>query len=331
MKNVVLTGIKPTGAIHLGNYFGAIKPIIQLSNQIDNEVNCFVADLHALNLIKDPNQLKLYTRELVASLLALGLSERSRVYLQSHIPQISELATLLMPYTSKGILNRAHAYKAKVETNLKKGRDVDFAVNMGLFTYPVLMAADILLFDGDSVPIGKDQIQHIEICRNIAESVNFSSNKTLFTLPKFSVDESVSTIIGTDGRKMSKSYHNTIALFSSEKQFRKAIFAIKTDAKGRNEAKDPENCTVFHLFRHFASEEQTRDMRQQYLNGISYGEAKQELFELANDYMGEPRKRFKHLMENQGKIDEILEKNQLVMIKVAKKKLEAVKPSMGLR
>ena len=209
--------------------------------------------------------------------------------------------------------------------------EMDFAVNMGLFTYPVLMAADILLFDGDSVPIGKDQIQHIEICRNIAESVNFSSNKTLFTLPKFSVDESVSTIIGTDGRKMSKSYHNTIALFSSEKQFRKAIFAIKTDAKGRNEAKDPENCTVFHLFRHFASEEQTRDMRQQYLNGISYGEAKQELFELANDYMGEPRKRFKHLMENQGKIDEILEKNQLVMIKVAKKKLEAVKPSMGLR
>jgi tryptophanyl-tRNA synthetase len=237
MKKIALTGIKPTGILHVGNYFGAIKPALELAEEY--EARYFIADYHALNSLKDPAELQLNIREVAAGWLASGLNpEKVLVYRQSSIPEVFELTIMLAAFTSKGLMNRAHAYKAAVQDNLDKNDDPDAGINVGLFTYPILMAADIVLFDSDVVPVGKDQVQHIEMAQDIAQSVNFTYKAEVLKVPKAVVRDDVAVIPGLDGRKMSKSYDNTIPLFIPEKQLHKLIMRIVTNSQSVEEAKD---------------------------------------------------------------------------------------------
>jgi len=216
MKEISLTGIKPTGDLHIGNYFGAIQPALELAKTYD--ARYFIADYHGLNTMKDPAELNSTIRQVAAGWLAAGLDpEKVIFYRQSAIPEVFELTTMLMAFTSKGLLNRAHAYKAAVQENTEKGSDTDAGVNMGLFTYPVLMAADIILFDSDVVPVGKDQVQHIEMAQDIAQAVNANYGKPVLKIPRAGVQENAAVVPGLDGRKMSKSYGNIIPLFAPEK------------------------------------------------------------------------------------------------------------------
>ena len=251
-KGIALTGIKPTGTPHIGNYFGAIKPAIELTKEYD--ARYFIADYHALNSIKDPQKINEMTYEVAATWLACGLDpKKALVYRQSQVPQTFDLSTILLAFTSKGLMNRAHAYKALVQSNNELNRDADDGVNMGLFTYPVLMAADILLFDSDVVPVGKDQAQHLEMTIDIAQSVNHIYKKDVLTIPMPLIRESTHTVIGLDGRKMSKSYNNTIPLFLPPKKLRKLLMKVVTNSQTIEEVKDPDKFNVFSLFKLFAS------------------------------------------------------------------------------
>ena len=262
-KKVILTGIKPTGIPHLGNYLGAIKPALELSNQY--EARYFIADYHSLNTIKEPELLRNSTYQVAASWLACGLdSEKTLIYRQSDVPETFELTTMLMAFTSKGLMNRAHAYKAQVEANRENQKPEDHSINMGLYTYPVLMAADILLFDADYVPVGRDQVQHIEMTADIAQAVNRIYKRNLLTLPEPVVSQTAQTLIGLDGRKMSKSYDNTIPLFCPEKRLKKLCNRIVTNSQTVEEPKNPENCHVFALYRFFADEEEQAALAERY-------------------------------------------------------------------
>lgn len=270
-KEIVLTGIKPTGKVHLGNYIGAIKPALQLAGAGDCTALYFIADYHGLTFIQDRDEFRDLSYGIAATWLALGLDpERVVFYRQSDVPEIFELHWILSCLTSKGLMNRAHAYKAIHEQNIQLGVDADAGVNMGLFTYPVLMAADILLFQSDKVPVGKDQIQHVEIARDIAEGFNRVYGDT-FKLPDYRVDENTSVIPGLDGRKMSKSYNNTIPLFETPENLKKLISKIKTDSTPPQEPKDPDTSNIFLLYKEFAAPAQVQDFRKQYLSGISWG------------------------------------------------------------
>ena len=245
-NKIFLTGIKPTGTPHIGNWLGAIRPALEAAASF--EARYFIADYHALNSVKDPEELRRNTYAVAAAWMACGLNpEKTLFYRQSDIPQVFELATLLSAFTPKGLMNRAHAYKAAVASNIEKGEDPDSGVNMGLYTYPVLMAADILLFDADFVPVGKDQVQHIEIAVDIAEAVNRNYGKEIFRLPQPFVGETTQTVTGLDGRKMSKSYNNTIPLFVGEAQLKKTVMRIVTNSQSVDEPKDPDSCSVFAL------------------------------------------------------------------------------------
>ncbi len=249
-KKVSLTGIKPTGMPHLGNYLGAIQPALKLAEKY--RARYFIADYHALNTIRDPKILQDLTYEVAAAWLACGLDpEDVLFYRQSDVPETFELSTILMAFTAKGMMNRAHAYKAMAQANETASKDIDFGVNMGLYTYPVLMAADILLFDADVVPVGKDQKQHLEMTADIAQSINANYNSSLLTIPEAIFNNSTQVVQGLDGRKMSKSYDNTIPLFLPEKKFRKIINKIVTNSQGVDESKDPETCNVFSLYKLF--------------------------------------------------------------------------------
>lgn len=270
-KEIVLTGIKPTGKVHLGNYIGAIKPALQLAGASDCTALYFIADYHGLTFIQDRDEFRNLSHGIAATWLALGLDpERVVFYRQSDVPEIFELHWILSCLTSKGLMNRAHAYKAIHEQNIQAGVDADTGVNMGLYTYPVLMAADILLFQSDKVPVGKDQIQHVEIARDIAEGFNRIYGDT-FKLPDYRVDENTSVIPGLDGRKMSKSYNNTIPLFETPEKLKKLISKIKTDSTPPQEPKDPDTSNIFLLYKEFAAPAQVQDFRKQYLSGISWG------------------------------------------------------------
>ncbi|WP_377890993.1 tryptophan--tRNA ligase [Alkalihalobacillus sp. R86527] len=304
MKKTVLTGIKPTGRIHLGNYIGAIKPALELA-QIENPVY-FVADYHGLTKVQDAEQMKELSYGIAATWLALGLDpSKSIFYRQSDVPEIFELSWILACFSSKGLMNRAHAYKAIVDQNREAGREQDDGVNMGLFTYPILMASDILLFQSDLVPVGKDQIQHVEIARDLAETFNRQFGET-FKLPEYVVEEESAVLPGLDGRKMSKSYNNTIPIFEEPDKLRKLINRIKTDSTEPDEAKDPDESIVFALYREFASEDEINAMRERYETGIGWGEAKRELFDVMNDVLEEPRRKYKYYIENLDEIDRIL-------------------------
>jgi len=305
-RKISLTGIKPTGELHIGNYFGAIKPALQLSETYD--ARYFIADYHALNTMKNPAELKACIREVAAGWLAAGLDPNKVIfYRQSSIPEVFELTTMLMAFSSKGLLNRAHAYKDSVAKNNEKGDDPDAGINMGLFTYPVLMAADIILFDSDVVPVGKDQVQHIEMAQDMAQSVNANYKQQILKVPQAVTTESVAVVPGLDGRKMSKSYNNTIPLFAPEDKLQKVIMRMLTNSQGVAEPKDPDSSQVFLLYKLFATQEEQATLAARYrAGGMGWGEAKEELFRVANRLLTPLRERFNAVMSDIAGLDRIL-------------------------
>ena len=305
-KRRVLTGITTSGAPHLGNYVGAIRPAVEASQSGDYDSFFFLADYHSLIKCQDPGIVHQSTLEIAAAWLALGLDpNKVTFYRQSDIPEIPELTWLLTCMTAKGLVNRAHAYKGAVQLNEENGDDADFGVTMGLFSYPILMAADILMFNAHKIPVGRDQIQHIEMARDIAQRFNHHYGKH-FVLPEAQVDDDVAVLQGLDGRKMSKSYGNTIPLFLSEKKLRKHINKIKTNLLEPGQPKNPDESTVFQIWQAFASAEQSSEMRTAFADGIAWGEAKQQLFELINGHMAEPRERYIELIENPVEVEDVL-------------------------
>ncbi len=306
-KQRTLTGITTTGTPHLGNYVGAIRPAIEASQQADNVSFYFLADYHAMIKSQDPDKIHQSSQEIAATWLALGLDVDNAIfYRQSDIPEIPELCWFLTCMAAKGLMNRAHAYKAAVQANQEANEDPDYGVTMGLYSYPVLMAADILMFNANNVPVGKDQIQHVEMARDIASRFNHHFGEH-FTLPQAVVDDNVAVLQGLDGRKMSKSYNNTIPLFLPEKKLKKHINKIKTNLLEPGEPKDPDTSTVFQIWQAFASEEQTAQMRQAFLDGIAWGEAKKQLFELINNEIGDAREQYYSLLEKPEYIEEVLQ------------------------
>jgi tryptophanyl-tRNA synthetase len=305
-KQRILTGITTTGTPHLGNYVGAIRPAIAASQNESTESFFFLADYHALIKCSDPQLIRESSKQIAATWLALGLNPDNAVfYRQSDIHEIPELTWVLCCNAAKGLMNRAHAYKAAVQANEEAGEDADFAVTMGLFSYPVLMAADILMFNAHKIPVGRDQIQHVEMARDIAQRFNHNFSE-IFTLPEAVIAEGVAILQGTDGRKMSKSYNNTIPLFLPEKALRKAINKIKTNLLEPGEPKDPDDSTVFQIWSAFASADETARMRREFHNGIAWGEAKKQLFELINDELAEGRDAYTCLMDDPDYIEGVL-------------------------
>ncbi len=330
-KKRILTGITTSGTPHLGNYIGAIKPAIQASRADDAESFFFLADLHALIKCQDPARVQQSTKEIAATWLALGLDHHKAVfYRQSDIPEVSELCWILTCVAAKGLMNRAHAYKAAVDENAREGQDPDHAVTMGLFSYPVLMAADILMFNAARVPVGKDQIQHLEIARDIAQRFNHLYGAT-FELPEAVVPAHGDVLPGLDGRKMSKSYNNTIPLFLPEKPLQKHINKIKTNLLEPGEPKDPDTSAVFQIWQAFASDEQTGQMRTQFAAGIGWGQAKKELCGLINDELMQARERYETLMSQPAQIEMILQEGAEKARRVSREMLARVREAVGLR
>ena len=295
-KHRVLTGITTTGTPHLGNYVGAIRPSVRASRDESIESYFFLADYHSIIKATDPEKIRQSSKEIATTWLALGLDTDNAVfYRQSDIPEILELTWILTCNTAKGLMNRAHAYKASVQANQEAGEDADFGVTMGLFSYPVLMAADILMFRAHDIPVGRDQIQHVEMARDIAQRFNHHFGE-VFTLPSAVVDDNVAVLQGLDGRKMSKSYNNTIPLFETEKKLRKGINKIKTNLLEPGQPKDADDSTVFQIWEAFASPAQIAEMRQKFADGIAWGEAKKQLFELVDAELAPARERYNQLM-----------------------------------
>ncbi|WP_299978322.1 tryptophan--tRNA ligase [uncultured Pseudoteredinibacter sp.] len=334
-KQRILTGITTSGTPHIGNYVGAIRPAIEASRNQDNLSFYFLADFHALIKCQDPELVAQSTKEIAASWLALGLNPEEVVfYRQSDIPQIAELCWMLNCVCAKGLMNRAHAYKAAVDQNAEAGEDPDYGITMGLFSYPVLMAADILIFNANKVPVGRDQIQHVEMARDMAQRFNhlFASKKQpVFTLPEYLVDDDVAVLQGLDGRKMSKSYGNTIPLFLGEKPLRKHINKIKTNLLEPGEAKDPDTSTVFQIWKAFANEQQQAEMRQAFADGIAWGEAKKQLFELINAELAEPRERYNELLANPSYIEDVLQAGAEKARGYSEPLLDKLRSSVGIR
>jgi tryptophanyl-tRNA synthetase len=301
----ILTGITTSGTPHLGNFVGAIRPAIAASRAADVESFYFLADYHALVKISDPARVQRSTLEIAASWLACGLDpERVWFYRQSDIPEIPELTWLLTCVAGKGLLNRAHAYKAAVDRNIADGNDPDAGVNAGLFMYPVLMAADILLFNANKVPVGRDQVQHIEMARDIGARFNHLYGEH-FALPEAVIEEQVATLPGLDGRKMSKSYDNTIPLFASPAELKKAIAGIVTDSRAPGEPKEPEGSAVFALYQAFASVAETEAMRAALLQGMAWGDAKQKLFARIDAEIAPFRERYAYFTETVDGVAEV--------------------------
>ncbi|MBR4475584.1 MAG: tryptophan--tRNA ligase [Alphaproteobacteria bacterium] len=326
-EKIVLTGIKPTGTPHLGNYIGALKPLVDMSQK--SRTFMFIADLHALNTIHDPKVIQQYSYEMAAALVAMGLNlDNAILFRQSDIVEVYELATLLTNVTPKGLMNRAHSYKAAVEKNTAAGDDVDAGVNMGLYIYPILMAADILLYNSDIVPVGADQKQHVEFARDIAGYFNNIYGET-FKLPEPVISESAGTIPGLDGRKMSKSYDNTIPLFAPESELKKKIMRIITDSKTPEESKDPDESTIFQLYKHFADENEIAKLREMFVaGGMGYGTAKTILYEKINSVLGDARNEYNRLLANKSELDAILENGANKARVVAAETLKRVKRKM---
>lgn len=326
----VLTGITTTGTPHLGNYVGAIRPAIAASRGEGAEAYFFLANLHALIKCHEPARIAQSTKEIAATWLACGLDPQKVVfYRQSDVPEISELCWILNCMAAKGLLNRAHAYKAAVDANLGEAQDADFGITMGLFDYPVLMAADILLFNATHVPVGKDQVQHLEMARDIAQRFNHHFGET-FVLPKTVVEKDGEVLQGLDGRKMSKSYNNTIPLFLPEKKLQKHINKIKTNLLEPGEPKDPDDSTVFQLWCAFADAEQQSYMRGRFAGGIAWGEAKKELFGLVNDELKDARQKYDALMESPGEIEQVLQAGAAKARERAATMMSKVRKAVGI-
>ncbi|MEO5561533.1 MAG: tryptophan--tRNA ligase [Dokdonella sp.] len=304
-KRRILTGITTSGTPHLGNYVGAIRPAIAASRRADAESFYFLADYHALIKTGDPARVQQSTLEIAASWLACGLDpDKVFFYRQSDIPEIPELTWLLTCVTAKGLLNRAHAYKAAVDANA--GQDPDAGITAGLYMYPVLMAADILIFNAHEVPVGRDQIQHIEMARDIGQRFNHIYGSDYFVAPAAKIEDNVATLPGTDGRKMSKSYDNTIPLWLPAKDLKKAILGIVTDSRAPGEAKDAESSNIFAIYRAFASNDETAAMREAFAEGIGWGDAKQKLFERVDAELAPMREQYEALVAKPARIEELL-------------------------
>lgn len=326
-EKIILTGIKPTGMPHIGNYIGALKPLIE--NSRHNKTIVFIADLHALNSIHDAKTIKQHTYEIAALLVAMGLDMNNAIlFRQSDIDAVYKLNTLLMNITPKGLMNRAHSYKAMLEKNTAAGDDVDAGVNMGLYTYPILMSADILLYNTDIVPVGADQKQHVEFARDIAEYFNRTYGN-LFQLPEPQIGIDAGLVPGLDGRKMSKSYDNTIPLFAPENELKKRVMRIITDSKLPDEPKNPDESTIFLLYKHFANATDVANLREMFENGkIGYGDAKKMLFDAINSSLAAPREKYEHLMSHTNELDEILASGATRAREIANKTIERVMRSM---
>ncbi|HAI93899.1 MAG TPA: tryptophan--tRNA ligase, partial [Xanthomonadaceae bacterium] len=307
MTTRVLTGITTSGTPHLGNYVGAVRPAIVASQAAGAESFYFLADLHSLIKAQDPGKTQRSTLEIAATWLAAGLDpDKVWFYRQSDVPETTELMWLLTCVAGKGILNRAHAYKAAVDKNRADSEDDDTGITAGLFMYPVLMAADILIFNAHKVPVGRDQIQHIEMARDFAQRFNHVYGEEFFVLPEALVDDNVATLPGLDGRKMSKSYGNTIPLFVPRAELKKLVFSIVTDSRAPGEPKDTEGSALFQLYQAFATAEETAAFAQAFADGIGWGEAKQALFERIDAEISPMRERYEALIAEPARIEAIL-------------------------
>ena len=326
-----LTGITTSGTPHLGNYVGSIRPSVQASRRADVESFYFLADYHALIKIDEPARIQRSTLEIAASWLAAGLDpERVVFYRQSDVPEIPELTWFLTCVIGKGVLNRAHAYKAAVDKNTATGTDPDSDVTAGLFMYPVLMGADILMFNAHQVPVGRDQIQHIEMARDMAHSFNHRYGEH-FVPPEAAIDEHVATLPGLDGRKMSKSYDNTIPLFASRAELKKLIGGIVTDSKAPQEPKSTEGSALFQIYQAFASAQETAAMRQAYADGIAWGDAKQLVFERIDQEIAPMREAYLALINNPAKIEAILQAGAARARAMATPFMGRLRHAVGLR
>ena len=330
-KAIVLTGITTTGTPHLGNYVGAIRPAIEASKDHSYRPFYFLADYHALIKCHDPERVRRSSLEVAATWLALGLDTENAVfYRQSDIPEITELTWLLTCVTAKGLMNRAHAYKAAVAENEQGGEnDPDKGITMGLFSYPILMAADILMFNADKVPVGRDQVQHIEMARDIAGRFNHIFGEH-FTLPEAVLDEKGATLLGLDGRKMSKSYNNTIPLFEPENKLRKLINKIKTNSLEPGEPKTTEDCTLFSIYQSFASPEAVAEIRQRYAEGIGWGEMKRILFEHINEQIAPAREHYDALLAKPDHIEEQLQEGAKKARAISAPFLKELRQAVGI-
>ena len=331
-KETVLTGITTTGTPHLGNYAGAIRPAIAASHADGIASYYFLADYHALVKNSDPAAVHRSSLEVAATWLALGLdTERSVFYRQSDIPEIPELAWILSSVTAKGLMNRSHAYKAAVQANEESGsRDPDKGVTMALFGYPVLMAADILMFNADRVPVGKDQKQHVEMARDIAQRFNHVFEE-LFVIPEAEIAAETAVLSGLDGRKMSKSYNNTIPLFAPEKKLRKLIMKIKTNSLEPGEPKETGGSALFEIYRAFATTDETAAMARRFSEGIGWGELKQELFEYLNEHLRGARAEYERLIMAPDHVERVLQSGAQRARELATPFIAKIRRSVGIR
>jgi len=318
----ILSGIQPSGTLHIGNYFGAIKRIIESQNQ--GELFAFIASYHALTSVKDKAVLEQNTFEAAVNFLALGMDpEKATFWVQHHVKEVLELYWLLSNHTSMGLLERAHSYKDKTARGIQ--------ANHGLFSYPVLMAADILLFDSEVVPVGKDQIQHVEIARDIETSINHTYKQDLFVLPQSKVDEVLATVPGTDGAKMSKSYGNTIDMFNTKKKIKKQVMGIVTDSKELDEAKEWENCNIYKLSELFMNEDELKELQTRYATpGEGYGHFKLALLDSMTEYFAPYQEKREHLLANPKEVHEILAYGAQKASKIAQEKMRILRDVVGL-
>ena len=331
-KKRVLTGVTTTGIPHLGNYVGAIRPAIRAAAQENVESYLFLANYHGIIKCHEPAMIEESTRAVAATWLACGLDiERTTFYRQSDIPEIMELNWILTCITAKGLMNRAHAYKAAVDKNLEAQQDPDFEVEMGLYSYPILMTADILMFRANDVPVGRDQIQHVEMARDIAQRFNHRFGQELFVLPEAKIDENVELLVGLDGRKMSKSYGNTIALFQTPKQRQKAINKIITNLKEPGEPKQKDESPLFEIYQAFASAQETANFERELNEGLAWGEAKKILSTKIGEELDGFTDTYNDLINNPSRIEDILQAGAAKARTEAREMLARAKDAVGIR
>lgn len=327
----ILTGIKPTGEPHLGNYIGAIQPALKQAEENSVKSYFFIADYHSLTSLWEAKELSDSVRKVAATWLACGLdTKKTYFYLQSDIPEILELHWILSCIAPKGLMNRAHSYKAKLSQNQESGRkDLEEGIYMGLYNYPILMSADILLFSADKVPVGKDQIQHLEIAKDLAEKFNHIY-KTDFLKSPEALLQKQALVLGLDGQKMSKSYKNHIPLFCDSKTLRKYIMKIKTDSTPPETPKDTKTSLIFHFYQFFATESEQKELKEKFQNGIGWGEAKEILFQKLDSSLKDKREKYQHYLEDPKEIRRVLEEGKEKTLKVAKPFLSEIRKIVGI-
>ena len=331
-QEIYLTGITTTGTPHIGNYVGAIRPGIEASHDPSKKNFYFLANFHALAKAEDPERINRSSLEISAAWLALGLDTDNAVfYRQSDIPEIPQLTWILTSMTAKGLMNRAHSYKAVVQANEESGSsDPDKGINMALYSYPILMAADILMFKSTKVPVGRDQKQHVEMTRDIAQRFNHHYGE-LLTIPEAVISDTTATLQGLDGRKMSKSYDNTIPLFADEKRLRKLIMKIKTNSLEPGEPKETADSTLFQIFQAFASEDDVKDIEKRYADGIAWGEMKQMLFEYINEHIKPAREEYQRLIDDPAVVEQELLKGAEKAREISVPFLDEIRHAVGIR